>query len=214
MDLDRAAGDFTLAEQQLIEIARALVTQPRILIMDEPTSSLTQTDTERLFETILRLKTQGVSIIYISHFLEECRRVADRYTVLKDGISVGGGDMRSAELDRIVTLMTGRKVEDLYPRQARTRGPVALEVKAVARAPRLRRASFAVHQGEIFGLAGSIGAGRTDLLRAIFCLDPPDSGEVSVAGVGEMGDEGPSTPRNRWREGLWLPEREPEGGGS
>src|SRR3954462_15628500 len=129
LDLDRPAGSFSIAAQQVIEIARALLTNPKVLIMDEPTSSLTQADTERLFGTIVRLREQGVSIIYISHFLEECRRIADRYTVLKDGETVGSGAMKSAHLDHIVTLMTGREVKDLYPRTEHTLGEVVLDVR-------------------------------------------------------------------------------------
>src|SRR5260221_10452381 len=144
LDLSRPAGGFSIAEQQIIEIARALLTKPQVLIMDEPTSSLTQADTEKLFNTIARLRAQGVSVIYISHFLEECRRIADRYTVLKDGETVGTGAVQHATLDHIVTLMTGREVKDLYPRTAHTPGEVVLEVKSAASAPRLRNASLQV----------------------------------------------------------------------
>ena len=207
--LDRAAGEFTIAEQQFIEIARALLTKPSVLIMDEPTSSLTQADTEKLFATIARLRAQGVSIIYISHFLEECRRIADRYTVLKDGETVGTGAMKEASLDHIVTLMTGREVKNLYPRTAHTPGQVVLEIKAVASAPRLRRASLQVRGGEIFGLAGLIGAGRTDLLRAIFALDELAAGEVVIV---DAAARQPS-PRARWAQGVgFLSENRKEEG--
>ncbi|MCX6950716.1 MAG: sugar ABC transporter ATP-binding protein [Verrucomicrobia bacterium] len=198
LDLAKPAGSFTIAEQQIIEIARALLTKPKVLIMDEPTSSLTQADTEKLFATILRLKAQGVSVIYISHFLEECRRLCDRYTVLKDGETVGCGEMKSASLDHIVTLMTGREVKDLYPRTAHTQGPVVLEVKAAACEPRLKRATLQVRAGEIFGLGGLIGAGRTDLLRTVFALDAIDGGEVCVVGA----RAGTATPRSRWAQGV------------
>jgi len=209
LDLDRPAGWFSIAEQQIIEIARALLTKPQVLIMDEPTSSLTQADTERLFATILRLRAQGVSIIYISHFLEECRRIADRYTVLKDGETVGTGAMRDATLDQIVTLMTGREVKDLYPRTAHAAGDVVLEVKSAASAPRLRQASLQVRAGEIFGLAGLIGAGRTDLLRTIFALDELEAGEVCVVGA----PAGTATPRLRWTQGIgFLSENRKEEG--
>ena len=209
IDLDRRAGDFTIAEQQVIEIARALLTKPQVLIMDEPTSSLTQADTEKLFATILRLRAQGVSIIYISHFLEECRRLCDRYTVLKDGETVGSGVMKEATLDHIVTLMTGREVKDLYPRTAHTVGEIVLEVKSAACAPRLKRASLQVRAGEIFGLAGLIGAGRTDLLRTIFALDGVEAGEVCVVGA----LAGAATPRARWRQGVgFLSENRKEEG--
>jgi ribose transport system ATP-binding protein len=209
LELDRRAGEFSVAEQQIIEIARALLIQPQVLIMDEPTSSLTQADTERLFATINRLKAQGVSVIYISHFLEECRRIADRYTVLKDGETVGSGAMAGADLNHIVTLMTGREVNDLYPRTARVPGAVVLEVKAVAGGPRLKRASLQLRAGEIFGLAGLIGAGRTELLRAVFGLDEFAEGEVCVVGAGGA----TAGPRDRWRQGVgFLSENRKEEG--
>jgi ribose transport system ATP-binding protein len=209
LDLERLAGNFSIAEQQVIEIARALLMQPQVLIMDEPTSSLTRADTEKLFAVIGRLRTAGVSVIYISHFLEECRRIADRYTVLKDGETVGSGDMKSASLDHIVTLMTGREVKDLYPHSARTPGPVVLRVKAVASAPRLRRASLEVRAGEIVGLAGLIGAGRTDLLRTLFGLDRLEAGEVCVVGA----PAGRAAPRDRWQQGVgFLSENRKEEG--
>jgi ribose transport system ATP-binding protein len=209
LELDRAAGSFSIATQQIIEIARALLTKPKVLIMDEPTSSLTQADTDRLFETIARLRAQGVSIIYISHFLEECRRIADRFTVLKDGETVGSGEMKDASLDHIVTLMTGREVKDLYPRSEHALGAVVLETKNAASAPRLKRASLQVRAGEIFGLAGLIGAGRTDLLRTIFALDRLDSGEVVIVGSPAV----QATPRSRWAQGVgFLSENRKEEG--
>ena len=198
LPLDRPAGSFSIANQQVIEIARALLTRPRVLIMDEPTSSLTQADTARLFEVINRLRAQGVSIIYISHFLEECRSIADRYTVLKDGESVGSGRMAETDLARIVTLMTGRDVQDLYPRTARVPGETVLEVRELASAPRLKRATLQVRAGEIVGLAGLIGAGRTELLRAAFGLDERLAGEVVVLGNAEAD----ATPRDRWAQGV------------
>ncbi len=208
LDLDRLAGDFSIAEQQIIEIARALLIQPQVLIMDEPTSSLTQADTEKLFATINRLRAQGVSVIYISHFLEECRRIADRYTVLKDGETVGSGEMAGASLDHIVTLMTGREVKDLYPRTTHTPGAVVLEVKKVASGPRLKQATLQVRAGEIFGLAGLIGAGRTDLLRAIFGLEELAAGEVCIVGAA-----GAASPRARWMQGVgFLSENRKEEG--
>lgn len=210
LDLARPAGAFSIATQQVIEIARALLTEPKVLIMDEPTSSLTQADTERLFAAIGRLRERGVSIIYISHFLEECRRIADRFTVLKDGETVGGGEMRSASLEGIVTMMTGREVTDLYPKKPHAAGAVVLEVRDAASAPRLRRATLQVRAGEIFGLAGLIGAGRTDLLRAVFGLDQLQNGEVAVFGA--VSGAGVS-PRQRWAQGVgFLSENRKEEG--
>lgn len=222
LELDRPAGAYGIATQQIIEIARALLTRPKVLIMDEPTSSLTQADTERLFDVIPRLKAQGVSVIYISHFLEECRRIADRYTVLKDGETVGTGEMRDVSLDRIVTLMTGREVRELYARREHPLGAAVLEVRDV-RLPRFVRrgtpatrsggedsgCAFTLHEGEIFGLAGLIGAGRTDLLRTIFALDRLEAGEVCIVGASDP----TATPRARWADGIgFLSENRKEEG--
>ncbi len=198
LELDRAAGAFGIAEQQVIEIARALLSRPRVLILDEPTSSLTQADTERLFSALARLRAQGVAIIYISHFLEECRRIADRYTVLKDGETTGTGPMAGATIARIVTLMTGREVRDLYPRTEHVPGKVVLEAADLRRGPRLRRAGLQLRAGEIFGVAGLIGAGRTELVRAIFGLDRLESGKVAVVGA----PRGRGAPRDRWAQGV------------
>ena len=207
--LEREAGAFTIAEQQVIEIARALLAQPRVLIMDEPTSSLTQSDTEKLFSVIGRLRAQGVSIIYVSHFLEECRRACDRYTVLKDGETVGSGQMGDARVDGLVALMTGRPVADLYPRMSRTMGSVVLEARSLACPPRLKAVSLRLREGEILGLAGLVGAGRTDLVRTIFGLDQAATGDVAVFGR----PEGRRTPRQRWAEGIgFLSENRKEEG--
>ena len=197
LDLERPAGAFGIAERQIIEIARALVGRPGVLILDEPTSSLTGADTERLFAVIARLRDQGVSIIYISHFLEECRRLCDRYTVLKDGASVGSGWMAETTPDALVTLMTGREVRDLYPRNARAPGAPLLEVQALAGGPRLRGADCVVRAGEIFGLAGLVGAGRTELLRAVFGLDPRNAGGVRFGG-----EDAAARPRGCWAQGV------------
>jgi ribose transport system ATP-binding protein len=150
-----------------------------------------------------------VSIIYISHFLEECRLIADRYTVLKDGETVGSGEMAGASLDHIVTLMTGREVKELYPRTAHPMGAVVLEVKAAASKPRLRQATLQLRAGEVFGLGGLIGAGRTDLLRAIFGLDDLAAGEVCILGAPTRA----VGPRNRWGQGVgFLSENRKEEG--
>ncbi len=209
LPLDRETSAFTIAEQQVIEIARALLLKPRVLIMDEPTSSLTKADTERLFEVIGRLRGQGVSIIYVSHFLEEFQRVCDRYTVLKDGETVGTGAMPGTTIDHLVSQMTGREVSDLYPRVARGLGEPVLEALGLGRAPRLRPTSFALRNGEILGLAGIIGAGRTDLVRAVFGLDRADAGQVAVFG---RPDPHPSAGRS-WAQGVgFLSENRKEEG--
>lgn len=212
LDLDQPAGTLSIATQQIVEIARALLARPRVLILDEPTSSLTAADTERLFAAMQTLRAQGVALIYISHFLEECRRIADRFTVLKDGRTVGTGAMADATVDRIVTLMTGREVTALYPRSEKASletAAVVLDVRTVAAAPRLTEATFQLRAGEVFGLAGLIGAGRTELLRSIFGLDPMDAGTVAVMGA----TDAPADPAGRWGQSLgFLSENRKEEG--
>ena len=156
LDLERAVGEFSIAEQQIIEIARALLTEPRVLIMDEPTSSLTQADTEKLFTIVRQLRAQAVTVIYISHFLEEVRQVADRFTVLKDGQTVGAGELAGTTQEEIVRLMVGRDVRELYPVRQPRPGAEVLELR---QAP---GAALKLHAGEIVGIAGLIGAGRTE----------------------------------------------------
>lgn len=178
LPLDAPAGTRPIAEQQLVEIARALLTEPRVLILDEPTSSLTRVDIENLFRVIHRLRDRGVSIIYISHFLEECQRVADRFTVLRDGQTVGSGSMREASLSEIIRLMVGREIADIYPRQPHPLGKPVFELRALSGRVKPHRASLVLREGEILGVAGLIGAGRTEMLRACFGLDSVAGGAV------------------------------------
>src|SRR5436190_3973646 len=182
LPLDAPVHRCSIAEQQMVEIARALIGSPQVLIMDEPTSSLTQVDMENLFAAIGRLKAGGVSIIYISHFLEECKRIADRYTVLRDGETVGTGEMETAELPEIIHLMVGRELDEIYPAIPHEMGRPVLEVNDLTGKRRPNGVSFTLRQGEIFGLAGLIGAGRTETLRALFGLDPVTSGTIAIGG--------------------------------
>ncbi len=176
--LDAPVHSCSIAEQQMVEIARAMLGSPQVLIMDEPTSSLTQVDTENLVAAIARLKSRGVSIIYISHFLEECQRVADRYTVLRDGQTVGSGDMPTADLANIIHLMVGRELDEIYPEIEHEIGEQVLELSHVAGKRRPENASLTLRSGEILGIAGLIGAGRTETLRVIFGLDRLVEGEI------------------------------------
>ncbi len=191
---------LSIAEQQLVEIARALIRQPRVLIMDEPTSSLTQVDVDRLFRVIERLKAQGVSIVYISHFLEECQRICDRFTVLRDGASVGTGDMKSTPLDDIIHMMVGREMKEIYPDLDHTPGEPVLELESLAGRKKPRSVSLTLRKGEIFGVAGLVGAGRTETLRACFGLDQVQGGVVRVAGK----EHTHGSPRDRLRQGVGL----------
>jgi ribose transport system ATP-binding protein len=177
---DRVA-DLPLAARQVVEIARALAGSPSVLLMDEPTSSLQGDEVTRLFTVIRRLRASGVAVVYISHFLEEVRQVADRVTVLRDGASVLSGTLATTSDAAIVTAMVGRPMETLFPSPGpRTPGPCLLAVEALS-APPVRAASVALHAGEVLGIAGLIGAGRTELVRAIMGLEPA-SGRVLVDG--------------------------------
>jgi ribose transport system ATP-binding protein len=209
LELERRAGSFSIAERQIIEIARALRTEPRVLIMDEPTSSLAQADTGRLFAVIRQLRDRGVSVIYISHFLEEIQRLADRFTVLKDGQSVGSGAVADTSQAQLVRLMVGREVTELYPARVPRAGEDVLEVRGLSAGPRLRRADLTLAAGEIVGVAGLIGAGRTELVRTLFGLDKCTGGVVTLEGREVTGQ----SPRAGWRSGLgFLSENRKEEG--
>ncbi len=178
LPLDTPVNRLTIAEKQLVEIARALVTEPKVLIMDEPTSSLTQVDAQNLFRVIRQLKQRGVSVIYISHFLEECQQIADRFTVLRDGESVGTGAMAATSLDAIIHLMVGREIEDIYPPHQRTAGDVVFALKGIAGETKPTEVTLELRRGEVLGIAGLVGAGRTETLRAAFGLDRVTDGTV------------------------------------
>jgi ribose transport system ATP-binding protein len=177
---------LSISARQLVEVARALVGDARIIVLDEPTSSLTRADTPRLFRVIRRLKERGVSLIYISHFLEEVKEIADRFTVLRDGRTAASGVMAEATLESLIELMVGRPVAAMYPPRRRERGEAVLELNGLAGERLPRQASLTLHRGEILGVAGLIGAGRTEMMRAVFGLDPVRSGRVTVAGAGDI----------------------------
>jgi ribose transport system ATP-binding protein len=176
-------GDLSIGAQQLVEVARALAAKARVVVMDEPTSSLTHADTECLFDVIRRLRGSGVSVIYISHFLEEVRAVADRFTVLRDGQAVGGGEVARTPTPEIIRLMVGRDLSDVYRRTPHALGEGVLDLSALSGRRLPQDATMTLRRGEILGLAGLIGSGRTELVRAVFGLDPVTAGEVRVAGV-------------------------------
>lgn len=207
--LDAISGELPIAQQQLVEIARALRSRPRVLILDEPTSSLTRADTEHLFAVLDRLRAEGVSLLYVSHFLEECRRVCSRYTVLRDGASVASGSLREIPNAELIRIMVGREVRDLYPRSPRSMGPVVLQVRALDGLEKPREVTFSLRQGEVLGLFGLVGAGRSETLRAAFGLDAVRSGNVLLGDL----DVSTHTPRARWQAGLgFLSENRKEDG--
>jgi ribose transport system ATP-binding protein len=173
---------LSVGAQQLVEIARALVTHARVIVMDEPTSSLPKQDTQRLFEIIRKLKQAGLGIIYVSHFLEEVYEIADRFTILRDGHSVASGRLRDVTSQQIVAYMVGRSVDELFPTVPHQPGEPLLSLHQLSGSPLPHDVSLELRRGEILGIAGLVGAGRTELLRAIYRLDPVRRGQVRVAG--------------------------------
>ena len=181
IDPDTRVGDLPLAAQQVVEICRALAADARVVLMDEPTSRFQREDVERLFRLVRQLSGRGIAVVYISHFLEEVREIADRYTVLRDGRTVDTGVLSATSNDRIVMQMVGREMSRLFPeRPARTAGDVVLSVTELAAPPGLVHASFELRRGEILGIAGLVGSGRTELIRALFALGGVTSGQIVV----------------------------------
>ncbi|MBN1559142.1 sugar ABC transporter ATP-binding protein [candidate division KSB1 bacterium] len=180
IDLRKKVREISLGQQQLVEIARSLLLQSRLIIMDEPTSSLAREDTLALFGAINRLRQQGVTFIYISHFLEEIQEIADDYTVLRDGESVSSGCMRETTIPRLVAHMVGRPLEQMFPHHPHKIGAVVLAIRGIDHPPHVNKVSFELHAGEILGVAGLVGAGRTETLRFIFGLDDAAAGEITV----------------------------------
>jgi len=183
LPLGRLASALAPAERQLVEIARTLVTRPRILVLDEPTSSLGREDAARLHAAVGRLVAGGVAVIWISHHLEECRLVASRCLVLRDGASVADGAMAAFTDAELIRQLAGRAVDELYPRQAHRPGAPLLELQALAGVALPVAASLTVCSGEVVGIFGLVGAGRTELLRVVLGLDRRRAGTVTFAGA-------------------------------
>src|SRR5712692_7161127 len=194
--LDMPVSQLSVGAQQVVELARALVLEARVVVLDEPTSSLAAADVPRLFEVIRRLRERGVSVIYISHFLEEVEQIADEFTVLRDGRPVGGGRIGDADRARIIEMMVGRRVSEMFPRIPHDLGEPVLELDNLA-APAVESASLVLRRGEILGVAGLIGAGRTEMLRAVFGLSPVLQGHIRIGLV-----TGPASPAERLALGV------------
>jgi ribose transport system ATP-binding protein len=188
------------AERQVVEIARALISAVRVLVLDEPTSALSQEDVARLFDLIKRLKEQGVTIVYISHFLEEIEAVADRFTVLRDGLAVGGGKVGEVSREKIIEMMVGRSVDEQYPRTPHAIGEPVLELTDLHGDSLPAGASLSLRRGEILGIAGIVGSGRTELLRAIYGLDPVRRGTVKIGTTLNA----TATPSERIAQGMGM----------
>jgi rhamnose transport system ATP-binding protein len=182
LDLKQKARNLSIAQQQMVEIARAFSINSRILIMDEPTSSLTLNEVADLFRLVRRLRSEGTAIIFISHRLEELFELADRVTVLRDGSYVGTKLMTDVTRDDLIRMMVGRTISNLFPKQDVHAGDVILKVEYLARVGSFHDVSFELRRGEILGLAGLVGAGRTNVARAIFGVEPATQGKIQVEG--------------------------------
>ena len=179
---DQTVGDLTVSKQQMVEIAKALSIHARILIMDEPTSALTAREIEDLFRIIRDLKAQGCGIVYISHRLEELAQIVDRVTIMRDGQYITDGNFKDMTMDQIITNMVGREIKEKFPRVTCTKGKKVFEVKNLNAGRMVRDITFSLYEGEIVGFAGLMGAGRTETTRAIFGVDPKESGEIYLDG--------------------------------
>jgi len=199
--VDTLVSRLSLGERQLVEIARALSTNARIIVMDEPTTSLSSRETEKLFEVIARLKSEGIAILYISHRMEEIYRLSDRCSVLRDGTYVGTLDRDELNAERLVSMMVGRDVSSFYTKDHKPHDgarEVALSVQGMSDGDLVHDCSFEVHRGEVLGIAGLVGSGRTELARLIYGADKATSGVVRLNGV----DVTPRSPADALKHGI------------
>ena len=212
IDPDAPVQTLRLAQQQMVEVARALADDARILIMDEPTSALSEREVAQLFAAIVRLTAAGVAVVYISHRMEEVFRISQRVTVLRDGCHVATRRIDEVKVPQLVRMMANRDVSDHYPRRTHGRGEELLRVERLRAGGRLRDVSFVLHRGEVLGIAGLVGAGRTRLARAIVGADPIDGGRIDVHGhpvvIGSPADAVRARigflPEDRKQQGLVL----------
>ena len=208
LPLSVPVGTLSIGAQQLVEIARALVSQARVIVFDEPTSSLTQRDADQLFAVIRRLRESGIGVVYISHFLEEVREICDRFTVLRDGQSVGTGHVADVSDDEIVSMMVGRTVDELFPTVPHTPGETLVTIDDLTGSHSPVPVQLQICRGEVLGITGLVGAGRTEFLRCLFGLDSVKSGNVTVGGtiVGR-------SPRQRIAAGFGMVSEDRKGEG-
>lgn len=180
-DADTPAGRLSIAQKHVVQIARALTQESRVLILDEPTASLSQRECAELFRIVRKLRDAGCAILFISHKFEEIDALADRYTVFRDGVSVGAGELGETTRDELIRLMVGRPVEQLFPKLETTPGAELLRVEALGRAGEFADISFTLRRGEILGIYGLVGAGRTELAQTLFGVSRPDGGVIHLA---------------------------------
>ncbi len=173
---------LSVAQKQMIEILKSISRNCKVIIMDEPTSALTSKETRILFDNILELKKKGIAFVFISHRLEEVFEICDDYTVLRDGRMIATGELKDVDSDKLISMMVGRKIEDIYPPIPKHSEEVVLDVKHLTSEGVFKDVSFQIHKGEIFGFAGMMGAGRSEIARVIFGMDPKDSGDIILNG--------------------------------
>ena len=210
-DLDpaRRVSTLTRAEQQMVEIAKGFRSRLRVLILDEPTASLTDRETQRLFALVARIKAEGAGIIYITHRMQEITRIGDRVTVLRDGKKIVTDEAKSTSEDRLIEMMTGRTISEIYPKIDASPGEVLLEVEGLKSSAGVHDASITVRRGEVVGLAGLVGSGKSELMRAVFGVDRVTAGRVRFKGE----DVTHASPAEMLRRGLFYlpPDRKDEG---
>jgi ABC-type sugar transport system ATPase subunit len=211
VDLNASVGSLSVAKQQIVAIARALANKARLLVLDEPTSALSQGEVLKLFDIMRALKEDGISLLFISHKIDELFAISDRFTVLRDGKCMGTFDEEELDDDRLISLMVGRKIEyKIFDKHKRD--DVIMELKNLSKAGQFKDISFKLHRGEILGVTGLVGAGRTEVAQAVFGLNPFDSGEILLEGKplklqrpSEAVEKGIAyVPENRLQEGLVL----------
>jgi ribose transport system ATP-binding protein len=210
---ETCVASLSIAARQIVEICRAIAARARFILMDEPTSSLQRDDVEHLFSLIRKFKDQGITVVYISHFLEEVREIADNFTVLRDGRSVASGELKSVSDDQLITHMVGRPMQNLFPRRSShpSQGEAMLEIQDLTSPPGLRHASFQLQRGEILGIGGLMGSGRTQLVRTIFGLDEARGGSIKLKGKSASARGGTPALRLFQKLGYLSEDRKGEG---
>lgn len=198
LDPETLVEELSVAQVQMVSIARALSMNPKILLLDEPTSSLTDNEIKNLFSIVNKLKKENVGILYISHRMEEIFQLADRVTVLRDGKCMGTSDISATTADDLIAKMVGRTIENMYPKEVAPYGDEALRVEGLTRKNVCKEINFSVRCGEVLGMYGLVGAGRTEVARIVFGLDPKDTGDVYL--FGEKVEH--ATPRDMIQKGM------------
>ncbi|QIK70654.1 sugar ABC transporter ATP-binding protein [Erysipelothrix sp. HDW6C] len=210
VDAEDYVGDLSVSKQQMVEIAKALSMNAKVLIMDEPTSALSVKEIEELFRIINELKAEGTAIVYISHRLEELKHIVDRVTIMRDGTYITTSLLEDMDIEVIIENMVGREIEEKFPRVVTPLGETVLKVESLNAGPLVRDISFELKQGEIVGIAGLVGAGRTEMTRALFGIEAKDSGRILLNGT-EISIESPAesiahgivlAPEDRKHDGL------------